>query len=248
MDWTSPHCGRGRQRYYPNCRSVIRNEDRAAFVTLRLIRILRRVSFFVVASFLCPYGPNRHANSSTASSPTIGRPVISRMRPSVQASAAPLFMNGNAAAKRPIPACWRNSRKILGAREDLIAVETMRHQQLAQGGVLKLPVHDQQGPVMRDENGDVVFEEVVVHPNRQALETRLRWMASDRFPGNRAKRSAPPDELPPPSEEYAKPRQAHRLDEVLAHLQARAIKSKQSKTTAKEDEEANPPPVESDKD
>jgi hypothetical protein len=31
------------------------------------------------------------------------------------------------------------------AREDLIAVETGCHQQLAQGGVFKLPVHDKQG-------------------------------------------------------------------------------------------------------
>jgi transposase-like protein len=140
------------------------------------------------------------------------------------------------------------AKNLTRAREDLIAVETMLHQQLAQGGVVKLPVHDQQGRVMRDKNGDVVFEEVVVRPNRQALETRLRWMAPDRFPGNRAKRSAPPDELPPPSEEYAKPQEAHRLSDVLAWLQARAIKSKQSKTTAKEDKEANPPAVESDKD
>jgi transposase-like protein len=132
------------------------------------------------------------------------------------------------------------AKDLTRAREDLIAVETMRHQQLAQGGVLKLPVHDQHGRVMRDKNGDVVFEEVVVRPNRQALETRLRWQAPDRYPGNRAKRSAPPDELPPPSKEYEKPRQAPRLDDVLAHLQARAIKPKQSKTTAKEDEEPNP--------
>jgi hypothetical protein len=155
-------------------------------------------------------------------------------------------MNGDAAAKRPIPACWRNSRKILRAREDEIAVETMLHKQLAQGGVFRLPVYDQQGRVMKDENGEVVTREVQMLPNRQALETRLRWMAPDRYPGNRAKRSAPPDELPP--EEYEKPRQAHRLDDVLAHLQARAIKSKQSKTTAKEDEKANPRLLERDKD
>jgi transposase len=140
------------------------------------------------------------------------------------------------------------AQNLMRAREDLIAVETMRHKQLAQGGVLKLPVHDQQGWVKRDENGDVVFEEVVVRPNRQALETRLRWMAPDRYPGKRAKRSAPPDELPLPSEKHKKPRQAPGLDDVLAHLQARAIKSKQSKTTAKEDEEANPRLLERDKD
>src|ERR1700687_3898436 len=41
--------------------------------------------------------------------------------------------------------------------------------------------------VLKDENGNVVFEDVVMLPNRQALETRLRWMAPDRFPARSAK-------------------------------------------------------------
>jgi transposase len=140
------------------------------------------------------------------------------------------------------------AKNLTCAREDLIAVETMRHQQLAQGSVIRLPVYDHQGRVMKDENGEVETREIQLLPNLQALETRLRWKAPDRYPGKRAKRSAPPDELPPPSEEYEKPRQVRSLDDVLADAQARAIKSKQSKTTAKEDQEADPRLLERDKD
>jgi transposase len=140
------------------------------------------------------------------------------------------------------------AKNLTRAREDLIAVETMRHQQLALGGVVRLPVYDHQGRVMKDENGEVETREIQLLPNLQALQTRLRWKAPDRYPGRRAKKSASLDELPPPSEEYEKPRQARSLDDVLADLQARAIKSKQSKITAKEDQEANPRLLERDKD
>jgi hypothetical protein len=136
------------------------------------------------------------------------------------------------------------------AREEDIAMDSIRHKQLAHGGVFKLPVHDKQGRVLKDKNGEVVFEEVVMLPNRQALETRLRWKAPDRFPGNGAKRPAPPAELPPPSVKYARPRDMQDiLIDVFGRPQARGIEFKRSiETTAKKDEEANPQPVDKDKD
>jgi hypothetical protein len=103
----------------------------------------------------------------------------------------------------------------------------MRHKQLAQGGVFKLPVHDNQGRVLKDkETGDVVFEDVVVLPNRQALETRLRWKAPDRFPGQNGPPPAEPQALPGASD-YAKPSQLDdMLADVFARLQARGIEFK----------------------
>jgi hypothetical protein len=143
------------------------------------------------------------------------------------------------------------AQNLLLAREEDIAVDVMRHQQVARGGVFKLPVHDKQGRVQRDENGEVLFEEVVMLPNRQALETRLRWKAPDRFPGNGAKRPAPPDELPPPSVEYARPRDLQdMLIDVMGRLKARGIEFNPPsiETTAKKEQDANPEPVDKDKD
>ena len=61
----------------------------------------------------------------------------------------------------------------------------MRHKQVAHGGIFKLPVHDKNGRPLKDKKtGEQLYEEVVMLPNRQALETRLRWKAPDRFPGN----------------------------------------------------------------
>jgi hypothetical protein len=135
------------------------------------------------------------------------------------------------------------------AREEEIAMDSIRHKQLAHGGVFKLPVHDKQGRIMKDKNGEVVFKEVVMLPNRQALETRLRWKAPDRFPGNGAKRPAPPAELPPPSVKYAQPRDPGHIYQRNGVLKDRWIEFQPSiETTAKKDEEANPQPVDKEKD
>jgi hypothetical protein len=141
------------------------------------------------------------------------------------------------------------AQNLMIAREEDIAVDVMRHKQVAHGGVFKLPVHDKQGRVERDENGELVFKEVVMPPNRQALETRLRWKAPDRFPGNGAKRPAPPAELPPPSVKYAQPRDPGHIYRRNGVLKDRGIEFQPSiETTAKKDEEANPQPVDKEKD
>jgi hypothetical protein len=142
------------------------------------------------------------------------------------------------------------AQNLMIAREEDIAVDVMRHKQVAHGGVFKLPVHDKQGRVERDENGELVFKEVVMPPNRQALETRLRWKAPDRFPGNGAKRPAQTPELPPPSDR-ARPRDLQDMFiDVLGRLQARGIdfNPPSIETTAKKEQDANPEPVDKDKD
>ena len=90
------------------------------------------------------------------------------------------------------------------AREDDIALDVVRHKQLAHGGVFKLPVHEKDGRAVKDADGNLVFEDVVLLPNRQALETRLRWKAADRYPGSAGRIPPPQEELPPP--EHARPR------------------------------------------
>jgi hypothetical protein len=143
------------------------------------------------------------------------------------------------------------AQKLLLAREEDIAVDVMRHQQVARGGVFPLPVHDKQGRVQKDENGKVLFEEVVMLPNRQALETRLRWKAPDRYPGNGDKRPAPPAEPQalPDASDYAKPAQLEdMLADVFSRLQARGIEFKPSiETTAKKEQETTPEPLDNDK-
>jgi transposase len=141
------------------------------------------------------------------------------------------------------------AKNLTRAREDEIAIETMRHKQLAQGGVLKLPVHDQRGRVMRDKNGDVVFEEVVVLPNRQALETRLRWKAPGRFPGRSAK-TEPAKESQSEEIEHARSSKVEdRFISVARRMAATGLEYKPSiETTAKKEEEANLQPVDKDKD
>jgi hypothetical protein len=84
------------------------------------------------------------------------------------------------------------------AREEEIAFDVMRHKQVAHGGIFRLPVHDKNGRPLKDEKtGEQLYEEVVMRPNRQALETRLRWKAPDRFPGNsvlmKSAEEAPPE-------------------------------------------------------
>jgi hypothetical protein len=134
------------------------------------------------------------------------------------------------------------------AREEDIAMDLIRHKQLAHGGVFKLPVHDKQGRVLKDKNGDVVFEEVVMLPNRQALETRLRWKAPDRFPGSSAK-TEPAKESQPEEIEHAQPIEIEDMFISLARrMVALGIELVPSiETTAKKDEEANPQPVDEDK-
>jgi hypothetical protein len=135
------------------------------------------------------------------------------------------------------------------AREEEIAIDSIRHKQVAQGGVFKLPVHDKQGRIMKDKNGEVVFEEVVMLPNRQALETRLRWKAPDRFPGSSAKtelaKESQSEEI-----EHARPSELQDMFISLARrMAANGLEFKPSiETTAKKEEEANPQPVDKDKD
>jgi hypothetical protein len=133
------------------------------------------------------------------------------------------------------------------AREEDIAMDLIRHKQLAHGGVFKLPVHDKQGRVLKDKHGDVVFEEVVMLPNRQALETRLRWKAPDRFPGNCAK-AEPAKESQMQEVEHASPSD---LDDmfisVARRMAALGIEFKPSiETTATRDVEPNPQPGDKD--
>jgi hypothetical protein len=133
------------------------------------------------------------------------------------------------------------------AREEEIAINIIRHKYLAQGGVHKVPAHDQQGRVKRDENGEIVFVEVVMLPNRQALETRLRWMAPDRFPGKSAK-TEPARESQPEEIEHAQPSELEDMFvSVARRMIAMGVDFKPSiETTAKRDEEANPQPVDKD--
>ena len=74
------------------------------------------------------------------------------------------------------------SDSLTRAREEDIAFDVMRHKQVAHGGIFRLPVHDKNGRPLKDEKtGEQLYEDVVMLPNRQALETRLRWRAPDRF-------------------------------------------------------------------
>src|ERR1700730_8277708 len=87
------------------------------------------------------------------------------------------------------------------AREEDIAFDVMRHKQLAHGGIFRLPVHDKDGRPLKDkETGEQLYEEVVMLPNRQALETRLRWKAPDRFPGSSSQKQIEEERPPAPSE------------------------------------------------
>jgi hypothetical protein len=139
------------------------------------------------------------------------------------------------------------AKNLMLAREEDIAVDVIRHKHVAHGGVIPLPVHDKQGRVLKDENGKVVFEEVVMLPNRQALETRLRWKAPDRFPGRSAK-TEPAKESQPDEVEHALPSELEDMFvSVARRMIAMGVDFKPSiETTAKRDEEANPQPVDKD--
>jgi hypothetical protein len=122
-------------------------------------------------------------------------------------------------------------------------VDTIRHRQIGRGGVIKLPVHDKQGRVKRDENGEIVFVEVVILPNRQALETRLRWMAPDRFPARSAK-TQPANEPQNEEIEHALPSE---LEDMFISVARRMIAMGAKfepaiETTAKKAEEATSEP------
>jgi hypothetical protein len=81
----------------------------------------------------------------------------------------------------------------------------MRHKQVAHGGIFRLPVHDKDGrPLLDEKTKELIYEDVVMLPDRRALETRLRWKAPDRFPGSSSQKQQP-NELPPAPSEAARP-------------------------------------------
>jgi len=89
------------------------------------------------------------------------------------------------------------SEALTRAREDEIAFDSMRHKQVAHGGIFRLPVHDKNGqPLIDEETKELIYENVVMLPDRRALETRLRWKAPDRFPGISSQKTIE-HELPP---------------------------------------------------
>src|ERR1700730_3335798 len=97
------------------------------------------------------------------------------------------------------------SDSLTRAREEDIAFDVMRHKQVAHGGIFRLPGHDKNGRPLKDkETGEQLYEEVVMLPDRRALETRLRWKAPDRFPGNSVLMKSP-EEAPPALSESARP-------------------------------------------
>jgi hypothetical protein len=97
------------------------------------------------------------------------------------------------------------SEALTRAREEEIAFDTMRHKQVAHGGIFRLPVHDKDGhPLIDEKTKELIYENVVMLPDRRALETRLRWKAPDRYPGNSAQMK-PAEEGPPPDLGCARP-------------------------------------------
>jgi hypothetical protein len=115
----------------------------------------------------------------------------------------------------------------------------MRYKQVAHGGIFRLPVHDKDGRLVKAKNKETgemeqLYEEVVMLPDRRALETRLRWKAPDRFPGISSQKTIE-QELPPAPSEAARPLDLREMFlSVTRRLSALGIEFKPAvETTAK---------------
>jgi hypothetical protein len=109
---------------------------------------------------------------------------------------------GEAAKSGPLV---RFVQQLTRAREEDIAFNVMRYKQIAHGGIFRLPVHDKDGRLLKDEKTkEQLYEDVVMLPDRRALADLLRWKAPDRYPGISSQKTIE-HELPPAPSEAARP-------------------------------------------
>jgi hypothetical protein len=93
------------------------------------------------------------------------------------------------------------AEQLTRAREEDIAFNVMRYKQIAHGGIFRLPVHDKDGHLLIDEKTkELVYENVVMLPDRRALADLLRWKAPDRYSGSSSQKQIAQEPPPAPSE------------------------------------------------